>query len=296
MPFESIASLVNCCKKEQKSFWEIVRDADERECGLSHEDEFSRMRGMWRAMLDAAGSYDASLYSSSGLSGGDGGKFAEYAAHNDLLCGAFTGRVIACALQMAESNACMKRIVAAPTAGSCGVLPSVLVPLFHEKKITEDDCIRGLFVSAGIGQVIANRASISGAEGGCQAEIGSASAMAAGTLVFLRGGTPEQIMYAAGFALQNLLGLVCDPVAGLVEIPCIKRNVTGALNALSCADMALAGIVPKIPADEVIDAMKQVGNCMSTALRETGQGGIAATQTGRQIVERLSAAARSSER
>jgi L-serine dehydratase len=291
MSFESLASLVDCCRKEKKEFWQIVSEADQKENGMSDEQEFTKMHAMWCAMLDAAESYDKNLLSASGLSGGDGGKFAEYITKGTPLCGDFTGKVIACALQTAESNACMKRIVAAPTAGSCGVLPAVLVPLYREKKITENEIIEGLFVSAGIGQVIANRASISGAEGGCQAEIGAASAMAAGTLVFLHKGSAEQIMYAAGFALQNLLGLVCDPVAGLVEVPCIKRNVVGAVNALSCADMALAGIVPKIPADEVIDALKQIGSCMNTALKETGKGGLAATQTGKQIAERLSAAA-----
>lgn len=291
MSFESLASLVEYCGNEKKEFWRIVCETDMKESGMTDEQEFAKMRGMWNAMLAAADSYDKNLHSSSGLSGGDGGKFAEYIAGGSLLCGDFTGRVIACALQMAESNACMKRIVAAPTAGACGVLPAVLVPLYRGKKVPENEIIESLFVSAGIGQVIANRASIAGAEGGCQAEIGAASAMAAGTLVSIHKGTPEQIIYAAGFALQNLLGLVCDPVAGLVEVPCIKRNVVGAVNALSCADMALAGIVPKIPADEVIDAMKQVGNCMSSSLRETGQGGLAATQTGRQIAERLSAAA-----
>ncbi|MFA6856691.1 MAG: L-serine ammonia-lyase, iron-sulfur-dependent, subunit alpha [Treponema sp.] len=290
MSFESLASLVESCSREKKEFWQIVCETDMKESCMTAEQEFTKMRGMWNAMLAAADSYDKNLESSSGLSGGDGGRFAAYIAGGSPLCGDFTGKVIACALQMAESNACMKRIVAAPTAGSCGVLPAVLVPLYRDKKTTENKIIQGLFVSAGIGQIIANRASISGAEGGCQAEIGAASAMAAGTLVFLHKGTAGQIMYAAGFALQNLLGLVCDPVAGLVEVPCIKRNVVGTVNALSCADMALAGIVPKIPADEVIDAMKQVGNCMNTSLKETGYGGLAATQTGKQIAGRLYAA------
>lgn len=197
----------------------------------------------------------------------------------------FILNVITNALKMAESNACMKRIVASPTAGSCGVLPAVLVPLFEENKFEEDKIVKSLFVSAGIGQVIANRASISGAEGGCQAEIGSASAMAAGTLVYLYGGSARQIASAAGFSLQNLLGLVCDPVAGLVEIPCVKRNVVGAVNACSCADMALAGIEPRIPADEVIDAMRAVGIKMDSSLKETGLGGLAASPSAKKVAE-----------
>ena len=288
MAFESLASLVAGCENENKLFWQIVCDTDRRQSNISEKQETEKMHAMWNAMLSAADSYEPDLYSASHLTGGDGGKFATYVQNGSPICGRFAGSVIACALQMAESNACMKRIVASPTAGSCGVLPAVLVPLYRGKKYTESQIIESLFVAAGIGQVIANRASISGAEGGCQAEIGTAAAMAAGTLVSLFHGTALQISYAAGFALQNLLGLVCDPVAGLVEVPCIKRNVIGALDACSCADMALAGIVPKIPPDEVIDTLKQVGDKMDTSLKETGRGGLAATLTGKQLAQELS--------
>ena len=287
MSFESLAGLVELCKKEQKPFWQIVCSIEQKQSGLSTQQEVEKMRVMWKAMISASDQYDASLHSASNLTGGDGGKFYQYAQKGKTLCGTFIAEVITNALQMAESNACMKRIVAAPTAGSCGVLPAVLVPLYRNSLFTEEQIINSLFVSAGIGQVIANRASISGAEGGCQAEIGAASAMAAGALVSLYNGTPAQITNAVGFSLQNLLGLVCDPVAGLVEIPCIKRNVIGALNACSCADMSLASIIPKIPADEVIDAMKQIGNKMDATLKETGKGGLAATPTALQIAERI---------
>ena len=210
-------------------------------------------------------------------------------------------RVIAQALQMGESNACMKRLVAAPTAGACGVLPAVLIPLFEETRqdctlsapaaeasvLTEDDFVLSLFVAAGIGQVIATRASIAGASGGCQAEIGSASAMAAGALVFLRGGSCDAIVQSAAMSLKNLLGLVCDPVSGLVEVPCVKRNVIGAVNAMSAADMALAGIKSMIPADQVVDAMKEVGDLMDVSLRETGRGGLAATREAIEITKKI---------
>ena len=234
-------------------------------------------------MCDASDSYDVSRKSNSGLVGGAGGVMADYVAAGNTLCGDAMGRVIAQALQMGESNACMKRIVAAPTAGACGVLPAVLIPLFRD----DPNTIRALFVAAGIGQVIATRASIAGASGGCQAEIGSASAMAAGALVYLRGGSCEQILAAVAMSLKNLLGLVCDPVSGLVEVPCVKRNVIGAVNAMSAADMALAGIQSMIPADQVIDAMKEVGDLMDVSLRETGRGGLAATRRGVEIRERL---------
>ena len=188
---------------------------------------------------------------------------------------------------MGECNACMKRIVAAPTAGACGVLPAVLVPYVKKYEPEEEKVLDALYTAAGIGQVIAARAYIAGASGGCQAEIGSASAMAAGALVYLRGGSCEQILAAVAMSLKNLLGLVCDPVSGLVEVPCVKRNVIGAVNAMSAADMALAGIQSMIPADQVIDAMKEIGDLMDVSLRETGRGGLAATRRGVEIRERL---------
>ena len=193
--------------------------------------------------------------------------------------GDYLAEVTAEALKTAECNACMKRIVAAPTAGSCGVLPAVLLPLARAGEADEEAICDALYVAAGFGQVIAARATLAGAEGGCQAEVGAASAMAAAALCHLKGG--------AAMALGNLLGLVCDPVAGLVEVPCIKRNVVGAVNAVSCANMALAGVDYAIPCDEVIDAMGRVGSLLSPDLRETGQGGLAATPTGVRIAERL---------
>ena len=177
----------------------------------------------------------------------------------------------------------MKRIVAAPTAGSCGVLPAVLLPLWRAGAADEEAVCRALYVAAGFGQIVAARATLAGAEGGCQAEVGAASGMAAAALTDLKGGTAEACAEAFAMALANLEGLVCDPVAGLVELPCIKRNVVGAVNAVSAADMALAGVVGHIPADEVIDAMAEVGAAMNSDLRETGIGGLAGTPTGRAI-------------
>ena len=188
---------------------------------------------------------------------------------------------------MGESNACMRRIVAAPTAGACGVMPAVLIPLYWRDNVPEERMLEALFTASGIGAVIAYRACISGAAGGCQAEIGSASAMAAGALVYLRGGTPEQMCHAVAMALKNLLGLVCDPVAGLVEVPCVKRNVIGAVNAIAAADMALAGIESRIPVDEVIDSMGEVGRRLPVEFRETALGGLAATPTGKAVKKRL---------
>lgn len=276
--FESLQDIISICESEGKKFWYVVLQDDVQERHISEQESLDTMMSTWKAMLEASKDYDASLRSNSGLVGGDGAKMDTYRANNtNSLCGDFVARVITGALQMGESNACMKRIVAAPTAGACGVLPAVLVPYYTQKGCSVEDIIHALYVAAGIGQVIAHRASISGAAGGCQAEIGSASAMAAGALTYLQGGNAGQIAHSAAMALKNLLGLVCDPVAGLVEVPCVKRNVIGAVNALSCADMTMAGITSKIPPDQVIDAMKEVGDKMDASLRETALGGLAAT-------------------
>ena len=249
---------------------------------VSREESIETMRGMWEAMKGAERNYDGSLQSRSGLVGGAGKTMRAYVESGNTLCGPFVGKVMASALAMGESNACMKRIVAAPTAGACGVLPAVLVNYQKEKGTADEQIVRALYTAAGIGQVVAARAYIAGASGGCQAEIGTASAMAAGALTALGGGTPSQITHAAAMALKNLLGLVCDPVGGLVEVPCVKRNVIGSVNALSAADTALAGIISRIPPDQVIDAMREVGDQMHPSLRETGQGGLANTPAARE--------------
>lgn len=283
--FYSIKELLETAKNSRRKIWELILMDDANERNVSQKDSFEKMRYMWQAMKKSVKNYDPELISPSGLSGKNGAKMQNYI--KDCVSGEFIGKVMTAAISVAESNACMKCIVAAPTAGSCGVLPSVLVPYSEEKNISEDTIVKALFVSAGFGQIIAHRASIAGAEGGCQAEIGSASAMAAATLVYLRGGTMEQSANACAFALKSLLGLVCDPVGGLVEVPCVKRNVIGAVNAVTSCDMAMAGIESAIPPDEVIDAMKAVGDAMPCTLRETGEGGLAATPTGKKIAESM---------
>lgn len=211
------------------------------------------------------------------VSGMSGGQAALLNAHVPFALGGTTlGKAAAKALAVAECNACMGKIVAAPTAGACGILPAALLTLQEERGHSDEQVIDALFTAAAVGRVIAVRASISGAEGGCQAECGSASAMAAAALVELAGGSAQMASDACAFAMMNSLGLVCDPVQGLVEVPCVYRNVAGVANALTAADMALAGILSPIGADEVIDAMKAVGDAMPASLRETGEGGCAA--------------------
>ena len=271
MPFYSLAEIESHCREEKKSFFEVILEDDMNERKVNREESMEKMAAMWTAMLEAADSYDPELKSNSGLVGRSGAKMEEYREKGEPLCGEFVSQVITQALQMGESNACMKRIVAAPTAGACGVLPAVLIPYYRKYHEKTETIVEALYVAAGIGQV----------------EIGSASAMAAGALCALRGGDSRQIIAACGMALKNLLGLVCDPVAGLVEVPCVKRNVIGAMNALSCADMALAGIQSVIPTDQVIDAMREVGEKMDVSLRETGMGGLAATPAGQEIVKSM---------
>lgn len=219
----------------------------------------------------------------SGLVGGDAAKVHTLWKRGKSLAGERISRAIARALAVAEVNATMGKIVAAPTAGSCGVLPAVLLTVEESLNCSEEELETALFTAAGIGMVIADRANVSGAEGGCQAEIGSAAGMAAAAAVELAGGTPAQTGNAAAIAMKSFLGLACDPVAGLVEVPCVKRNATAATLAFAAAEMALAGVESKIPLDEVIDAMDEIGKQMPCSLRETAQGGLAVTKTGKRI-------------
>lgn len=276
MAFASVEALLSAA--QGRLLWEAVLQSDLEDRGAERAESIAKMTRRWEAMVAAVEGYDPAERSASGLVGGDGGKMA---AARPQFVGAYGQQVIACALKTGECNACMKRIVAAPTAGASGVLPAVLLPLRGQH--SEEELVQALYVAAGFGQIIATRASISGAEGGCQAEIGSASGMAAAALTSLRGGTGAQCAAACAMALQNLLGLVCDPVGGLVEVPCVKRNVVGAVNAIAAAEMALAGIGTAIPCDEVIDAMRAVGDALPSSLRETGEGGLAATATARKL-------------
>ena len=287
MALDSMKEIFERSAREEIPFWEIVLQYDMEERQVSRQASMAKMLSTWQAIQDAADSYTGTQRSVSGLVGGDGLKMRLYARRGESIGGEFMDEVIVQAISMAESNACMRRIVAAPTAGSCGVVPAVLLPLCEREHYTQHELLEALYVASGIGAVIAYRASISGAAGGCQAEIGTASAMAAGALVSLRGGTNEQIGHAVAMALKNLMGLVCDLVAGLVEVPCVKRNVIGAVNAISAADMALAGIESRIPVDEVIDAMGEVGRRMPVEFRETALGGLAATPTGKAVKERM---------
>ena len=287
MALESMQEIFDKIEKTNKPFWRVVLDTDMEEREVTEAASMERMRFTWQAMLESVESYQGERRSVSGLVGGDGARMRDYAAKEKPLSGDYLAEVIATALGVGESNACMCKIVAAPTAGACGVLPAVLVPLYKRGDLEEEEVLKALYVASGIGAVIAFRACIAGAAGGCQAEIGSASAMAAGALTALRGGDADQIGNAVAMALKNLMGLVCDPVAGLVEVPCVKRKVVGAVNAISCADMALAGVTSRIPVDQVIDCMGDVGRRMPVEFRETALGGLAVTPFGQSVKDKM---------
>ena len=287
MSFEKLQEILDCTQERHIPFWKVILEDDCTERSVSEEESFETMRHMYRAMKEADTAYDAELRSASGMAGGDGAKLEQFRRQGNHLVGDYLSEVMEKAVKMAESNACMRRIVAAPTAGSCGVIPAVLLTYQKQKGTEENRMVEALFVAAGIGEVIAASASIAGAEGGCQAEIGSASAMAAGAVAYLENGGEEDIVHVAALALKNMLGLTCDPVAGLVEVPCLKRTVSGAVNAVTSSQMALAGVRSVIPPDEVIDSMRRIGRLLPACLRETSQEGLATTPTGQQVAKRM---------
>lgn len=277
--YHTLNDLIKLSADNNLEIWEIIQQADMYENDRSESDSFNMMKEMYVAMKNADSMYDGTLRSASNKAGGDGGLLHSYNESGKNICGSFMGKVMEKAIKMGESNACMRRIVAAPTAGSCGVLPAVLLSYEEDFDVAENDMVKAMYVAAGIGKVIAENAFIAGAAGGCQAEIGSASAMAAGALAFLQGGDSSAIINAATLSLKNFLRLVCDPVAGLVEVPCIKRNSYGAVNAVTSAQLSLAGIKSAIAPDDVVDSMRRIGNQLPASLKETSCGGLAITES-----------------
>ena len=287
LEYKSISELVSAAAGAGVRISDIVLADQAEQLELPTEELFRRMDERLAVMEDSVrAGLDPDIRSTSGLTGGDAARQWEYAGSGGV-CGGFMNRAVARALSVSEYNAAMGRIVAAPTAGSCGILPGAVVSLLAEGRCAREAAVMSLFTAGAFGMVIAQKASISGAEGGCQAECGSAAAMAAAAIVELSGGTPAMCAEACAIAIKNQLGLVCDPVAGLVEIPCIKRNAAGTAIAFNSAEMALAGIESRIPADECVEAMRSVGCALPAALRETARGGLAATPTGERLRERV---------
>lgn len=284
--FTKGVDLIALCRAEALPISEVMLRRELALADMPRETVLAELRetlATMRASVEQGLSEQKS--SISGLTGGDAERLCSYAGR--ALMGEVMANSVAASMAVVEVNASMGRIVAAPTAGASGILPGVLLTLAKTRGWDDDALLRGLLTAGAIGMLIACGASISGAEGGCQAETGTGAAMAAASLVELSGGTPSQALHAAAIALKNVMGLVCDPVAGLVECPCIKRNALGAANAILSADLALAGIESLIPFDEVVSAMKSVGRAMSPDLRETARGGIAATPTGKALQRAL---------
>ncbi|HAE91903.1 MAG TPA: L-serine ammonia-lyase, iron-sulfur-dependent, subunit alpha [Tissierella sp.] len=286
--FNKADELLRLCNENSKKISEIVIEKEMKSTDISHDELMNRMKDTLTVMKSSANSaLDKEIKSVSGLTGGDSKKVEDYKNSGNTLTGGIIVSAMAKALSTSEINASMGRIVAAPTAGASGILPSALLSAQEKLKLTDEQIIMGLFTAAGIGEIVAKNATVSGAEGGCQAECGTAAAMAAAAIVEMAGGTPEASFNAASFALVNIMGLVCDPIGGLVEYPCALRNASGVVNALISADLALAGVESLVPFDEVVEAMYKVGKLLPESLRETALGGVATTPTGEILRKQL---------
>ncbi len=284
--FKTGEDILDLCQKYNMSIGELALNREVQISQTSKEDVYNQMELTYEVMkASAEAGVKTSKDSMGKLIGHSGKKMYQYSQGGSSITSSFLSKAIAYSLAITEENARMGKIVACPTAGASGVMPAILVALQEEKNIKEEQIINALFTGSAIGLVIATFASVSGAEGGCQAEVGSASAMAAAAIVEVMGGIPDQSINAAAMAIKNLLGLVCDPVAGLVEVPCSKRNAGGVGNAVVAAEMALAGVPSFIPFDEVVVAMGKVGRSIPSSLRETSEGGLAVTKTAKEFVK-----------
>lgn len=289
MMYKSVEDLIDTATARRKPVSDLMIEQEMQTTGLSRDKIWQKMERNLEVMKKAVakGSQGDGVHSKTGLTGGDAAKIREYRQTHHSLSGDTIMKAVQGAIATNEVNAAMGIVCATPTAGSSGTLPGILFMLKDRIELSHEQEVRFLFTAGAFGLVIANNACIAGASGGCQAEVGSASAIGAAAAVEVAGGTPEESANALAIAMANLEGLVCDPVAGLVEVPCVKRNAIGATNALVAADMALAGCTSRIPVDEVISAMNEVGRSMPTALRETGQGGLAGTKTGQLLRHKL---------
>jgi L-serine dehydratase len=280
--------LLSICEEKNIPIWEYAIMCEEEESGCARADIIEKMRKNLNIMREAA-EYGLTneTRSISGLIGGDAIKLNRYASSKKTLTGEFMVKAMARAVSCSEVNAAMGKIVAAPTAGSCGIIPSVIITAGEKLNKTEEDLINALFTASGVGIIIAKNATLAGAEGGCQAECGSAAAMGAAAVVEMMGGTPDMALNAAAIVIKNILGLVCDPVAGLVEVPCAKRNMSGAVSALTTADLVMSGVTSRIPFDDTVIAMYKVGKQLPCELRETAMGGLAVTPTGLKLAKEI---------
>lgn len=281
MDFTNGKELLQICRNENKKISEVMLEREVFLGTLSEKEILNKLTVSLNIMKESAHSpIKKPVRSLGGLIGGEGKKIMDYASSSESLCGSMLTRAIAYAMAVLEVNGTMGLIVAAPTAGSSGIVPGCLISYCEEKNYNDDIFLEGLLNTSAVGYLLTRNASVSGAEAGCQAEVGAASAMAASALTELQGGTAEMCLHAASIAISNLLGLVCDPIAGLVESPCQSRNAIGVSNAFTCAQLALSGVTHPVPFDEMADAMYRVGCSLPFELRETALGGNASTPTG----------------
>lgn len=286
--YQNIGDMLSLAENGNIPLWQVVLNNEIRLSSLGEKEIFEKLDSHYEVMINSAHkALNSPMPTVLGLISGISAPQNRYAEEKGGICGRLINKAMAYALSCSEVNASMGRICAAPTAGACGILPAVIISLGEQLSLSRREQLNGLLTASGIGAVIMKNATVAGAEGGCQAECGVAAAMAAGAAVEMAGGSPRQAVNAVSFTLINCMGLVCDPVAGLVQIPCAQRNASQTVNALLSADLALAGMTFPIPADEVIDSMRRVGKQLPPALRETAQGGIAATLSGKRIAEQL---------
>jgi L-serine dehydratase len=280
--------LLQKCNELKLPISEIVILDEIENTGHKREDIIERMEEVLSVMHNSIENYENNTFKTMGnIIGGEAKKLNSYIKTNKSICGEAINKAMIRALACSEHNASMGKICAAPTAGSSGIIPATLITVYEEQNLSHDKLVKGLITSAGIGKIITQNATVAGAEGGCQAECGSAAAMAAAAVVEMLGGTPEMSLIAATISLKNIMGLICDPVAGLVEAPCSKRNSSGAVNAMTSAELALAGIQSVVTFDETVEAMYSVGIAMHPDFKETAKGGIAASKTAKEIEKRV---------
>lgn len=280
--------LLHICKENnyKLSDFAIKFEMEQRE--ITRDQVISEMKSVLKVMIESSNeAQEKEVFSVSGLIGGDGYKIQKYLINGNSLTGDIMVKAMARAISCSEVNASMGRIVACPTAGSCGILPAVILTAGEKLNLNEEKILEGLFAASSVGMIIAQNATLAGAEGGCQAECGSAAAMSSAAVVEMMGGTPEMSLDAAAIVIKNILGLVCDPIAGLVEVPCAKRNVAGTVSALTTADLVMAGVNSKIPFDDTVEAMYKVGRQLPSELRETAMGGLAITKTGIELNKKV---------
>lgn len=285
--FRTVKELIELAELKNATIADIMIEREMTLYELSYDDVFARMESQLVVMEEAITRGLEGVRSVTGLTGGDAVKINTYLAEHEPLSGPVLLDAVSKAVATNEVNAAMGKVCATPTAGSAGCVPGVLFAVKDRLKASREDMVKFLFTTGAFGLIVANNAFISGAQGGCQAEVGSASAMAAAAVVEMAGGSPKQSAHAFSITLKNMLGLICDPVAGLVEVPCVKRNALGASQAIVSADMALAGVESIIPTDEVISAMYRVGQRMPVAFKETAEGGLAATPTGKRLAREI---------